>query len=75
MYRYDGSYAVEVQQAHPDRFAIVKPVDPDGPGGNTIARRLCVGPNVLRLAGIDGQALTRRAARRLIISEVDSEYR
>src|SRR5439155_16370381 len=31
MYRYDGSYAVEVQQAHPDRFALVKPVDPDDP--------------------------------------------
>ena len=27
MYRYDASYAVEVQRAHPDRFAIVKPVD------------------------------------------------
>jgi predicted TIM-barrel fold metal-dependent hydrolase len=31
MYRYDASYAVEVQKAHPDRFAIVKPVDPDDP--------------------------------------------
>jgi len=31
MYRYDGSYAVEVQKAHPDRFALVKPVDPDDP--------------------------------------------
>jgi L-fuconolactonase len=31
MYRYDGSYSVEVQRAHPDRFAIVKPVDPDDP--------------------------------------------
>jgi hypothetical protein len=31
MYRYDASYAVEVQSAHPDRFAIVKPVDPDDP--------------------------------------------
>ena len=31
MYRYDASYAVEVQQAHPDRFAIVKPADPDNP--------------------------------------------
>ncbi len=31
LYRYDGSYAVEVQRAHPDRFAIVKPVDPDDP--------------------------------------------
>ena len=29
MYRYDASYAVEVQRAHPGRFAIVKPVDPD----------------------------------------------
>ena len=31
MYRYDGSYAVEVQKKHPGRFAIVKPVDPDNP--------------------------------------------
>src|SRR5216684_75035 len=31
MYRYDGSYAVEVQRAHPGRFALVKPVDPDDP--------------------------------------------
>jgi predicted TIM-barrel fold metal-dependent hydrolase len=31
MYRYDASYAVEVQQAHPNRFALVKPVDPDDP--------------------------------------------
>jgi predicted TIM-barrel fold metal-dependent hydrolase len=31
MYRYDASYAVEVATAHPDRMAIVKPVDPDDP--------------------------------------------
>jgi predicted TIM-barrel fold metal-dependent hydrolase len=31
MYRYDASYAVEVQRAHPGRFAIVKPVDPEHP--------------------------------------------
>ena len=31
MYRYDASYAVEVQKAHPDRFGIVKPVDPADP--------------------------------------------
>ena len=30
-YRYDASYAVEVAQAHPNRMAIVKPVDPDDP--------------------------------------------
>ena len=29
MYRYDASYAVEVQRKHPGRFAIVKPIDPD----------------------------------------------
>src|ERR1700744_4996922 len=38
MYRYDASYAVEVQRAHPDRFAIVKPVNPDDPAvGDVIA--------------------------------------
>src|SRR5438128_5901290 len=31
MYQYDGSYAVEVQRAHPNRFALVKPVNPDDP--------------------------------------------
>jgi L-fuconolactonase len=29
MYEFDASYAVEVQRAHPGRFALVKPVDPD----------------------------------------------
>jgi L-fuconolactonase len=31
MYQYDASYAVEVQKAHPGRFALVKPVNPDDP--------------------------------------------
>ena len=31
LYRYDASYAVDVQRAHPTRLAIVKPVDPDDP--------------------------------------------
>src|SRR5580692_11034179 len=31
MYRYDASYAVKVQRAHPGRFGVVKPVDPDNP--------------------------------------------
>ena len=31
MYRFDASYAVAVQQAHPGRLALVKPVDPDDP--------------------------------------------
>ena len=31
LYQYDAGYAVEVQRKHPDRFAIVKPVNPDDP--------------------------------------------
>jgi L-fuconolactonase len=31
MYRYDASYAVEVQKKHSGRFAIIKPVSPDDP--------------------------------------------
>ena len=29
LYRYDASYAIEVQRAHPGRFGIVKPLDPE----------------------------------------------
>jgi L-fuconolactonase len=31
MYRFDASYAMQVQRAHPKKFALVKPVDPDSP--------------------------------------------
>jgi L-fuconolactonase len=31
LYRFDASYAIEVQRAHPGRFALVKPVDADDP--------------------------------------------
>ena len=31
MYRYDASYAKDVYAAHPDRFRLVKPVDPTDP--------------------------------------------
>ena len=31
MYRFDASYAVEVRNQHPGRFALVKPVDPSDP--------------------------------------------
>ena len=30
-YQYDSSYAVEVRNAHPGRFGLVKPVDPSDP--------------------------------------------
>jgi L-fuconolactonase len=37
-YRYDPSYALEVRAKHPDRFAVVKPVDPSDPKvGETIS--------------------------------------
>jgi L-fuconolactonase len=31
MYRYDPSYVLEVEAKHPDRFCLVKPVDPNEP--------------------------------------------
>ena len=31
MYRYDPSYVLEVRAKHPDRFCLVKPVDPNDP--------------------------------------------
>jgi predicted TIM-barrel fold metal-dependent hydrolase len=38
MYRYDASYAKQVYAAHPDRFGLVKPVDPTERGiAETIA--------------------------------------
>src|SRR3979490_1157955 len=36
MYRYDASYAVDVQRAPPGRFALVKPVDPDDPAASDV---------------------------------------
>jgi L-fuconolactonase len=39
MYRYDASYALDVRAAHPDRFAVIKPVDPNDPKvADTIAQ-------------------------------------
>jgi L-fuconolactonase len=38
LYRYDASYALEVHAKHPDRFGLVKPVDPGDPAvSETIA--------------------------------------
>lgn len=38
MYRYDASYALAVYAAHPNRFRLVKPVDPNDPAvAETIA--------------------------------------
>lgn len=32
MYRHDASYAVQVHAAHPGRFGLIKPFDPNDPG-------------------------------------------
>src|ERR1700681_2006291 len=56
-YRYDASYAIEVRKAHPPRFALVKPVDPNDPAvaetiadwaaiDGTVAVRIMMNPNV-----------------------------
>jgi L-fuconolactonase len=38
MYRYDASYAIEVRNRHPNRFGLIKPVDPSDPAvAETIA--------------------------------------
>ncbi len=38
MYRYDASYAVEVRNRHPNRFALVKPLDPANPAVAEVIR-------------------------------------
>ena len=57
MYRYDASYALDVRAAHPGRFAVIKPVDPNDPKvaetiaewakmDGTVAIRIMMGPDV-----------------------------
>lgn len=50
MYRYDASYAVAVRAAHPDRFAMIKPVDPVDPA---------VGEIIAEWAGMEGAVAIR----------------
>jgi L-fuconolactonase len=75
MYRYDASYAVEVQRAHPGRFALVKPVDPDDPAvadviadwkktPGTVAIRIMMRKDVGRDANDPGFDRIARAALR-----------
>jgi L-fuconolactonase len=57
MYRWDASYAIAVRKAHPGRFAVIKPVDPNDPKvadtiadwaktDGTVAIRIMMGPDV-----------------------------
>ena len=50
MYRYDASYALQVHGEHPDRFCLVKPVDPSDPG---------VAETVADWAKVDGAVAVR----------------
>ena len=50
MYRFDASYAVEVHARHPDRFGLVKPVDPIDPA---------VEETIAEWAGRDGTVAVR----------------
>jgi len=76
MYRYDASYAVQVQRAHPGRFALVKPVDPDDPAQAEIVAdwkntpgavgvRILMGEDAPRDPNDPGLARVARVAARL----------
>jgi len=60
MYRYDASYAIEVHAAHPDRFALIKPVDPADPA---------VADAVAEWAGRDGAVAVRIMMTRGVASD------
>lgn len=57
MYRFDASYAISVHKKYPDRFALIKPVDPNDPKvgeivadwgamDGTVAVRIMMNPDV-----------------------------
>jgi predicted TIM-barrel fold metal-dependent hydrolase len=50
MYRWDASYALAVQKAHPGRFGVIKPVDPNDPK---------VADSIAEWAAIDGTVAIR----------------
>ncbi len=50
LYRYDASYALEVRAKHPDRFGLVKPVDPTD---------LAVADTIAEWAGTEGTVAVR----------------
>lgn len=50
MYRFDASYALEVHARHPDRFGLVKPVDPSDPAVEDV---------IAEWAGRDGTVAVR----------------
>jgi predicted TIM-barrel fold metal-dependent hydrolase len=76
MYGYDASYALEVQQDHPGRFVVVKPVNPDDPNvvdvvadwkktPGTVAIRIMMGEQAGRDPNAPGLHRVLREAARL----------
>ena len=47
MYRYDGSYAQQVQAKHPGRFGLIKPVDPADPAVADVVADWAAQPGVV----------------------------
>jgi L-fuconolactonase len=47
MYRYDGSYAQQVQARHPGRFGLIKPVDPSDPAVADVVADWAAQPGVV----------------------------
>ena len=75
MYAFDPSYAIEAQRAYPDRFAIVRPCNPEDPAvGETIAEwnrtagavavRLMLGKHLGLDAGMSGTDIIAKEAAR-----------
>lgn len=47
MYRFDGSYAVEVSKAHPGRFGLIKPVDTTDPAVASVIANWALTPGAV----------------------------
>ena len=47
MYRYDASYALEMQAAHPGRFGLIKPFDPASPSVEEDVAQWAAAPGVV----------------------------
>ena len=68
MYRYDASYAVEVQRAHPGKFAIVKPVDPDDPAVDEVVADWKQTPGAVGIRIMLTKEAGKRATRTIRVS-------
>ena len=64
LYRYDASYALQVQRAHPGRFALVRPVDPDDPAAAEVVADWKRTPGAVALRILMDKGAGRGAAHR-----------